>query len=153
MEKKIALYLDDIRTPTEEIPDHEWKIVRNYQEFCNFITNYFLEHRKLPDLISFDHDLAEEHYGVAEDKMTVVTYDMLKEKTGMHCAKWLTTVCDKNKVDLRNTKLSVHSMNPVGAQNIQLWLNTYLKVTYGAEHATCFTKQYKSEIKTIVHDN
>ena len=54
---KTALYLDDQRTPTETIPGyHPWNVVRNYEEFTKWIIE-----NGIPDLVSFDHDLAEEH--------------------------------------------------------------------------------------------
>ena len=54
---KTCCYLDDTRTPTETIPGYKpWDVVRNYNEF----TEYILKNG-IPDLISFDHDLGEEH--------------------------------------------------------------------------------------------
>ena len=57
MSKKVSLYLDDLRTPTETLPGyHPWNVVRNYDEFKEWILR-----NGVPDLISFDHDLGEEH--------------------------------------------------------------------------------------------
>lgn len=54
---KKALYLDDVRTPTETLPGYKpWYVVRNYNEFVEWISK-----NGLPDFISFDHDLADEH--------------------------------------------------------------------------------------------
>ena len=47
------LYLDDVRIPQTE----GWEIVRNYDDFVKWI-----EENGLPDIVSFDHDLAEVHY-------------------------------------------------------------------------------------------
>ena len=46
------LYLDDVRIPQTE----GWEIVRNYDDFVKWI-----EENGLPDIVSFDHDLAEVH--------------------------------------------------------------------------------------------
>ena len=44
----VKLFLDDIRKP----PDVDWFIVRNYNQFIDWI-----DKNGLPDIISFDHDL------------------------------------------------------------------------------------------------
>ncbi len=97
------LYLDDIRTPD----DHKkWVIARNYDEFVAII-----KEKGTPDYISFDHDLADEHYGG----------DYSKEKTGMDCAKWLI------QEDIVVENFNVHSANPVGAENIRSLLNNWIQ--------------------------
>lgn len=93
------LYLDDIRDPKTE----GWKIVRNYDDFVNFITE-----NGLPDEISFDHDLGE------NDK-----------RTGYDCAKWLGEYCWDNGLPI--PPWNVHSANPVGRDNIKQLLMSYEK--------------------------
>jgi len=97
----------------------KWIVVRNYEEFVNYITN-----NGLPYLISFDHDLADEHY---DPSMYSGNYDDVaknfKEKTGMDCAKWLVDYCIDRSEKL--PKYVIHSMNPVGAQNILSYLNNF----------------------------
>lgn len=125
---KKSLYLDDIRTPTTTIPGYEpWYVVRNYEEFVNWITEF-----GIPDLISFDHDLADEHMEdyyqqVAEQGYQQPRYDLFKEKTGLNCADWLITYCQENNATLKN--VCVHSHNPVGAVNIQSLINGFKKHT------------------------
>ena len=63
------LFLDDIRVPFDcakymrpddlkyMYEDEQWDVVRTYDDFVGYI-----EHFGVPDLISFDHDLADEHY-------------------------------------------------------------------------------------------
>ena len=121
---KTALYLDDVRTPTETIPGyHPWNIVRNYNEFTEWIVK-----NGIPDLISFDHDLADEHaddyFGqVATQGFQQPNYEAYKEKTGMDCANFVAEYCQKMKVDLK--QCCVHSHNPVGATNIQSFINGF----------------------------
>lgn len=64
------LFLDDIRNPKDCV-DHmrsrigkwnavyleQWEIARNYEEFVNLIKS-----KGIPNIVSFDHDLAKEHY-------------------------------------------------------------------------------------------
>jgi hypothetical protein len=149
-QKKVALYLDDIRIVTEEIPDYRWVIVKDYKEFCSFITEFYKNNSRLPDLISFDHDLADEHmdYYHNNPPFSQIRYEEFKEKTGLHCAKWLTTLCDKNNIDLSKIRLAVHSHNPIGANNIQQWLNFYLDKKYGRQHAHCYIQKFKHRLRT-----
>ena len=133
------LFLDDIRIPKDAIGlvssnlnqiywDNDWSIVRNYFEFCNYIQKF-----GLPDFISFDHDLADDHYNdlfsdenwSKNDNDIVLKYDEYKEKTGYECAKWLVDWCLENKKSL--PECVVHSVNPVGKQNIETYLNNAKK--------------------------
>ena len=129
------LFLDDIRTPHDCVSymkpidlrymyeDDNWDIVRTYDDFVGYI-----EHFGLPDLISFDHDLADEHYSqsmydgeFAYNKQ----YETFKEKTGYDCAKWLCGYCAENGLPL--PMYYVHSMNPVGKENILGFFDSYKK--------------------------
>lgn len=49
----------------------------------------------------------------------------LKEKTGMDCAKWLVDFCIDNELILPDWY--GHSMNPVGRENIDVYLRNYRK--------------------------
>ena len=132
MDKNYNLFLDDFRHPYDCVPympnreiygGWKWVIVRSYDEFVDYI-----EKHGLPGSISFDHDLADEHYdnsmysGVdAYNKM----YEEFKEKTGLDCAKWLVDYCMNNDLDL--PEYFVHSMNPAGGKNISSYLDNYKK--------------------------
>ena len=129
------LFLDDIRIPEDAIGlvpsnlnqlyfENDWDIVRNFLEFCNYIQKF-----GLPDFISFDHDLADDHYNdLFSDKNLsipnsdiVLKYDEYSEKTGYECAKWLVDWCFDNSQKI--PKFVVHSANPVGKKNIESYLN------------------------------
>jgi len=112
------LFLDDERWPEQvswvPLPTNwrgHYKIVRDYNDFVRVITKY-----GLPEFITFDHDLAPEHYreGFAG---AAPKYDEYKEKTGYHCAEWLVHYCIKH--DLNLPPFQVHSMSPVGRENIR----------------------------------
>ena len=90
------LFLDDLRIPKDAIGlvasnlnqfywANDWDVVINYDEFVSYITK-----NGLPDFISFDHDLADEHY-IGTDT---------NEKTGFEAAKWLVDWCFDNKKSL-----------------------------------------------------
>ena len=121
----INLFLDDLREP-EEAFDHtnegmfeawQWTTVRNYEEFTKWI-----QENGLPEFISFDHDLAEEHYTPKEywhDYEVSRAYQDSRQYTipnGLDCAKWLKDHCNANNLDL--PAFYCHSMNPVGKDRI-----------------------------------
>lgn len=151
---KIAVYLDDVRTPTEQIPGHEWVIVRNYDQFVNYITNLYKQQHRLPDHISFDHDLGDQSMEFYfQNKGSQIRYDEFEEKTGLHCAKWFTAMCDKNEISAKFVYMSVHSHNPIGATNIQQWLNFWKMKKYGPEYAHCYIRKFAHEIEPEALDN
>ena len=80
----------------------------------------FIERHGVPLFVSFDHDLAHEHYkeGFAGSEPK---YGEYKEETGYESAKWLKEHCEKLGVPL--PAFQVHSMNIVGKQNIRNLLN------------------------------
>lgn len=143
-QKKIALYLDDLRTPIEEPSGYKWKVVKTYKEFVDFISSFYKKNKKLPGLISFDHDLTQEHmnYFIEHPTERIKDYGMFKDKTGMHCAVWLTQTCEKNNINLGETMLAVHSHNPIGANNIQSHLNDFKGKQLGADKADAFLMKW-----------
>lgn len=125
------LFLDDVRTPESTykytLKDvyilKEWSIVRSYEAFVAHITTH-----GLPKLISFDHDLAKAHYHESMYKGREVYMKYIEtttEKTGYDCAKWLVEYCINNNLNLPN--FMIHSMNPVGGENIQMLLENFKK--------------------------
>ena len=123
------LFLDDVRDPFTVFeytgnPTYcdYWKVVRNYDEFVQCI----MENGK-PDTISFDHDLADIHYGAQFGNINSYNDDRCEERTGFHCAKWFIN----HFIDLDiiiDTEILIHSINPVGAENIRSLFNTYNKI-------------------------
>ena len=122
------LFLDDIRMP-EQVGNYmipvdlrpmyrieKWQIVRNYKEFTEWILA-----NGLPDVVSFDHDLAEAHY--CPDTWTESFKHL--EETGYDCAKWLADFCAHEHLPL--PIYYIHSMNPVGSENIRCYLENYKK--------------------------
>ena len=117
------LFLDDMRLPTDvfnyiknEIYLEDWHVVKNYDEFVDYITN-----NGIPEYVSFDHDL-----GYVELSETVSTFNS-NEKTGYHCAKWLIEYIIDNNLDVPKAVL-IHSMNPTGGENINSLFETYNKI-------------------------
>lgn len=108
------LFLDDYRDPPK---GRDWIVASDYNAFCEII-----QRLGVPQFISFDHDLADVHYGHLEG---VIPYNDFTEKTGYHCAMWLIEYCRENGCDI--PPCNVHSMNPVGAQNIRTALDLAMR--------------------------
>jgi len=108
MDKK--LYLDDIRVPQTD----DFVVVRSFDEAVKYIQKF-----GIPNYISFDHDLGCDQNG------TVL-------KTGYDFAKFLID-CDLDNTVIfpNNFVFNVHSANPIGKQNIENILNSYLKFKKG----------------------
>lgn len=127
------LFLDDERKPHNvtwvDIPRVIYEVVRNYEEFVNLI-----ETSGVPEYVTFDHDLCEEHYmhmlkdcqlnstgqllfEVAND---IQDYDYGPTKTGYDCAKWLADYCVEN--NLKFPRYNVHTMNPIGGERIKRYI-------------------------------
>ena len=121
---KYNIFLDDLRIPTDvtwaNIPaDQHYSLVRNYKEFVDLITL-----RGVPKFVCYDHDLADIHdgHGLNNDD---IPYDSYKEKTGLDCSKWLVGYCFAKKI--KHPPYVVHSLNPIGKQNIESYINSYNK--------------------------
>jgi hypothetical protein len=118
---KKCLYLDDIKIPTEQLSGYEpWHIVRDFREFKKYITEC-----GMPDYISFDHDLDEEHHQQFLNNQRsgnqTIDYDSFTEYTGLDCLEWLCSyiynqMAKEDYIRLRN--IGIHDMNPIGAQNL-----------------------------------
>ena len=118
------LFLDDWRFPIKcaeymyrrgidcKIYHEEWIIVRSYGEFVEWITA-----NGLPDMISFDHDLADV-VELKENLSIEKWFDLEnnKEYTGADCAQWLINYCIDNNKSI--PEFTVHSDNPGGSDNI-----------------------------------
>lgn len=117
------LFLDDHRTPNEFVGDIYdelgWHIVSDYNQFVSYILE-----NGVPDIISFDHDLVDEHYDI--DWSAIYISKRLApttQPTGLECAIWVYKFCQENKVPL--PKAMVHSMNPLGRKVIQSYIDTW----------------------------
>lgn len=111
------LFLDDERMPGDvtwvELPDVPWTIVRDFRAFVQAVLQ-----RGIPATVSFDHDLAWEHYqALATGQLELAGYDQFAELTGYHCAKWLVEHCLQRGLRLP-AAVFIHTMNPIGRDRI-----------------------------------
>jgi hypothetical protein len=92
------------------LPDDSLYLARSYDEAVKYVQKF-----GIPNFISFDHDL-----GIDENNNLL--------PSGYDFAKWLVeSDMDKNQNIPYDFKYFVHSANPVGKENIQRYLNSYLK--------------------------
>lgn len=121
MNKKVRIYLDDVRIPTQD----EWLVAKNYEEFVKLIETHKLVNI---ELISLDHDLGDsamvEYYNNVKDNYTL-DYTNIEEKTGFDCCKFLVNNSLDNDTPL--PLVYVHSANPIGSSNMMGYINNYLK--------------------------
>jgi hypothetical protein len=119
--------LDDIRSMADvrkytilpDVPNEQWIIVRSYDELVDTISKH-----GLPTFVSLDHDLSDAHYGHGL-RGDAIDYTQYKEKTGYDCAKWLVSECQR--LGVKHPPYVVHSMNPIGKDNIISYIESYNK--------------------------
>lgn len=97
----MRLYIDDIRTPKSKFD----LITRSSKETIEFLKN-----NVCPNYISFDHDLGGDDTSIPIIKF-LVNLDM--DMDGQYIPY--------------DFDFNVHSANPVGAANIESYINSYLK--------------------------
>lgn len=126
------LFLDDMRKPVDCVmytgnaiyAVTQWEVVKNFEEFKEAIDNS-LSTGDLYQSISFDHDLADEHYVPAKywnnydesEKYQKEKETEYKEKTGYDCILYMIEQYEKYGVTMPQ-RLYCHSMNPVGKTKI-----------------------------------
>lgn len=124
----MKLFLDDIRHPEDcltymhlrigvlnPIYLKEWLIVRNFEQFKKAVV---MNHKYITH-VSFDHDLGED-IAIEEIKLGSSKRQAKRNKkdikSGYDCAVWFKEFYLKN--ELKQPVLFVHSMNPIGTENI-----------------------------------
>jgi hypothetical protein len=112
---KQLLWLDDLRDPKENMwnnwiarqgvnpAKHKITWVKNYDEFIDWILS-----NGLPSVVCFDHDLGED-----------------TTMSGFDATKWMVNYCIDNNLRLPNWY--IQSANPVGAENIKSYLQSFAK--------------------------
>lgn len=123
------LFLDDWRIPRDcatymwqrkvncTIFHEEWEIVRSYGQFINWI-----ETNGLPDLVSFDYDLAD--VDELKVELEIEEWFSLNENrvwTGFDCVIYLLNYCKENNKEFPN--YIIHSVNPDGVEKIKKLLS------------------------------
>ena len=119
--KKYYVFLDDVRHPNQvtwvKLPQKPYFLVRSYKDFVDLISL-----KGVPEFVAYDHDLSDTHYGHGLQG-DAIPYESYQEKTGYDCAKWLVDFCKQNNV--KHPDFVVHSMNPIGKENIISYIKSY----------------------------
>lgn len=124
--KPYNLFLDDIRYPEDcleyiqepRYKDLAWLIVRSHNDFVKTLQSKW-EEGEFPGLVSFDHDLHEEHYHPSMYKGVAAyenAYKEFKHPTGRRSAEFLVQFCKEKDISL--PECLVHTMNPAGKDRI-----------------------------------
>lgn len=88
----------------------EWVRAASFNEMVAVVSR-----RGMPELVSYDHDLSDEHYDPE------VPQSDYREKTGLDCAKWMASAFRELGM-IHPHPFLVHSMNPGGKANILSFL-------------------------------
>lgn len=132
--KKVKIYLDDFRTPT----DKEWIVTRDYNQFVDTVNYHGLENI---EYISLDHDLDEtamqEYFNNVSPNYTL-NYENIKQPTGLHAAMFLIekfyeenqsrtlmSRSERKQTTFHFPTVWVHSANPIGSANIMGYMNNF----------------------------
>lgn len=104
------LFLDDIREIDSVLLIYDidkYKIARSYDEATKLMIEF-----GCPIFVSFDHDLG------------------WNPRTGKDVANWMVSrdMMMDGKFIPKNFDFQVHSANPIGSENIKVYLNNYLAV-------------------------
>ena len=133
--KPYRLFLDDTRFP-HEVGDYiypfelkseyrlkDWTIVRSFEQFIEVVLE-----KGVPSHVSFDHDLGED---IVSDLMSRGMSKRASKKqkkyikSGMDCAKWFCDYLIEKETGM--PIWYVHSLNPVGSDNIKAYLESFEK--------------------------
>lgn len=106
----MKIFLDDIRCPTTikfppNVPEGKWTIVKTYDEFRDVISEYYRRTKRMPEFISFDHDLEDAEF-----------CSTLTPENGATCASFLKSFCKTTKQPL--PAFHIHSMSEEGREAI-----------------------------------
>lgn len=126
----MKLFLDDVRNPSDCIKymymrigiqasvyeEEGWLVVRNYHAFTRAMNEY----GKQIKVISFDHDLAHEHYDATmmqgRERYEQHLKNISSAPTGYECALFAEQYY---RGSIIRPQILVHSMNPVGVERIK----------------------------------
>lgn len=90
----------------ERYREQKWVIVRNKMQAIQAIYDHG---RVAPNFVSFDHDLGN------------------SEATGLEIAQWMVNQHMDGKIKIpEDFDFYVHSMNPIGRENIEQYMRNYL---------------------------
>lgn len=107
------LFLDDERLPPND--GKQWMIARSYAEAVSLV-----ETHGCPEVVSFDHDL-----GAVDGRV---------QKTGLDFAMYLVSRDLDADILPDDFFFTIHSQNPVGAENIKCYLRSYLRFKHDKEY-------------------
>lgn len=122
------LFVDDLRMPGDvtwvKLPFAEWCVVRSFDQAVSWVKKH-----GFPDVVSFDHDLGHEVFDTTPSGL-VLAVENSNERSGYDFAKWLIEHDLDTDTMPGHFAFYVHSMNPVGADNIRNILSNYMSLKH-----------------------
>lgn len=141
---KIGLYVSGGNLP-DKFPSYlsAWIHVKTYEEFCNFIRNYFTESNSLPELIHIDHDITNSHLELQAKRKDgePIDYDKWGIDTGLHAASWLCAFA--RDMDIYIDRISVSGKNRTGMYNMLKVINDYKKIKGNYTESPCMVLDWE----------
>lgn len=128
---KYKLFLDDIRKPPE--PFFHWHqlknatimsdqsptiLTRDIEEFKDCLLT-MLKRGRIPESVSFDHDLSPTHY-IGANSNNNNAYDVFND-TGNDCAMFFIKFLDDYELNENSFDITIHTLSDVGRRRL---LNT-----------------------------
>lgn len=123
-ELKTCVYVDDLRLPIQRLEGYaDWVVCRSWAEWVEYLSM-----RGVPDHVSFDHDLAQEHLDDFRkyefEGIAAINYGDFKQWTGLGCAQYYCEFCELHNLEMKG--VAAHcTERPLGARNIRETLNAY----------------------------
>jgi len=142
---KIGLYLDgNDKLPIPPPYLDKWLYAKNIQEFVTILKDFISRYGDLPDLISLNHDLNDEHIMLELKRPSnkPIFYEMyLKNDSGFHAASQLIRMCEENNVVLG--RVVAHGLNKTGSENIIKFINEYQEIKGNISRAFNINWEYE----------
>jgi len=116
------VFLDDSRTLTEvfykfnnPIYQTPFVVVKNYNDFVEYIETQFKKDGSYPGFISFDFQLSDVKLSITEDK-TIFFNEEVYQESGLESAIWIVNFCKKHNLPI--PKYFIHDENSYGKRKI-----------------------------------
>ena len=134
----MKLFLDDFRKPSDVTwggaKTYElggWYTVDTATKFVSLVDE--LTSENMPQVISFDHDLLDEHYEPGKNWKDLIVYEGkefegVNNWTGFHCAEYFIEHLLKH--DITPPIMYCHSLNQQGTRNIERIWNKYIDIYF-----------------------
>ncbi len=115
---KTCVFVDDRKFPKVKLEGYgNWIWLKSYVDLVEY-----LSYRGIPEYISFDHDLHEEHERDFERNelagIAAIEYEGFEHATGLRCIQYLCEFAELNGLPLQTIGIHCANERPMGALNM-----------------------------------